>query len=130
MVNMPRKILLVDDEEYIRALLEQTLEELDDVELLKASNGIEALAIIKAEKPGLIFLDVMMPEMNGYDVCRTVKHELKPGDIYIIMLTAQGQEFDKSTHPELGADFYISKPFDPDDLLNHARKVLSGDKQA
>jgi len=124
---MLRKILLVDDEEYIRALMEQTLEELDDVELLTATNGVDALDIIKAENPALIFLDVMMPEMNGYDVCRIVKHELKLTDTCITMLTVRGQEFDKSTHPELGADFYVTKPFDPDELLNHARSVLDSE---
>jgi DNA-binding response OmpR family regulator len=120
------KILIVDDEPYIRQLIEQTLEDLEDegVELLTADNGVDALDIIKAEHPNLIFLDVMMPKMNGFDVCRAVKHDLGLRDIYIIMLTAKSQEFDRQHGDDVGADTYMTKPFDPDDLLDKAREVL------
>jgi DNA-binding response OmpR family regulator len=123
---MPQKILIVDDEDYIRLLIEQTLEELEDegVELLTASNGAEALEIIKTEKPELVFLDVMMPVMNGYDVCQKVKKDLKLDGVFIVMLTARGQEFDKEKGVEVGADVYMTKPFDPDDVLNRAYEVL------
>jgi len=72
---MSKKLLIVDDEPHIRLLLEQTLEELEDhdVELLTATNGMEALEAIQSDKPNLVFLDVMMPKMNGYDVCQKVK---------------------------------------------------------
>jgi DNA-binding response OmpR family regulator len=91
------KILIVDDEPYIRLLLEQALEDLEDegVELMTAADGAEALALIKAEQPQLVFLDVMMPLMNGFDVCRAVKESLYFEDTYLIMLTAKGQEFDR-----------------------------------
>jgi DNA-binding response OmpR family regulator len=120
------KILIVDDEAHIRLLIEQTLEDLEDegVELLTASNGAEALEIIKNEHPKLIFLDVMMPKINGFDVCHTIKHELKLDDIYIVMLTAKGQEFDKQKGQEVGADIYMTKPFDPDELYEKALEVL------
>ncbi len=123
---MERKILIVDDESHIRLLIEQTLEELEDdgVLLFTASNGAEALEIIEAEKPDLIFLDVMMPKVNGFDVCRIVKHELKLQDIYIVMLTAKGQEFDKQKGQEVGADIYMTKPFDPDELYEKAVEIL------
>jgi DNA-binding response OmpR family regulator len=123
---MEPKILIVDDEAHIRRLIEQTLEELEDagVQLLTAANGEEALATIKAEKPQLVFLDVMMPKMNGFDVCHAVKNELGLKDIYIIMLTAKGQEFDKQKGQEAGVDIYITKPFDPDELLEKAEAVL------
>jgi DNA-binding response OmpR family regulator len=123
---MEPKILIVDDEAHIRRLIEQTLEELEDagVQLLTAANGEEALAAIKAEKPQLVFLDVMMPKMNGFDVCHVVKNELGLKDIYIIMLTAKGQEFDKQKGQEVGVDIYITKPFDPDELLEKAEAVL------
>jgi two-component system alkaline phosphatase synthesis response regulator PhoP len=123
---MTQKILIVDDEDYIRLLIEQTLEELEDegVELLTANNGQDALDIIQTEKPNLVFLDVMMPKMNGYDVCRTVKKELMLDDVYIVMLTAKGQEFDKEKGVNVGADVYMTKPFDPDDLLDKAYEVL------
>ncbi len=123
---MAQKILIVDDEPHIRLLLEQTLEELEDegVELLTATNGEEALEIIQDEQPQLVFLDVMMPKLNGFEVCQTVKNELKLAGIYIIMLTAKGQEFDKQKGSEVGADLYMTKPFDPDEILEKSVEVL------
>jgi DNA-binding response OmpR family regulator len=123
---MDPKILIVDDEAHIRLLIEQTLEELEDegVELLTAANGEEALETIKAEKPRLVFLDVMMPKMNGFDVCNTVKNELGLDNIYIVMLTAKGQDFDKERGQEVGADIYMTKPFDPDEMLEMAEEII------
>ena len=123
---MEHKVLIVDDEPYIRLLIEQTLEELEDegVDLLMAENGKEALESIKAEEPQLVFLDVMMPEMNGFEVCQIVKHELEMPNVYVIMLTAKGQEFDKQKGQEVGADIYMTKPFDPDELLAKTKEVL------
>jgi len=120
------KILVVDDEAHIRLLIEQTLEELEDqgVEILTADNGEDALETIKSEKPKLVFLDVMMPKMNGFDVCRTVKRELGMDEVYIVMLTAKGQEFDRQRGAEVGANVYMTKPFDPDELLAKATQVL------
>ena len=119
------KILIVDDEAHIRQLLELTLEELEDegVELLFATNGDEALEIIKKESPPLVFLDVMMPKMNGFEVCNRVKNELKMPEIYIVLLTAKGQEFDKEMGREVGADQYMTKPFNPDEVLAKAREI-------
>lgn len=123
---MAEKILIVDDEPHIRLLIEQTLEELEDqgVELLAADNGVDALEMIQSERPNLVFLDVMMPKMNGFDVCHTVKNVLKLQDVIVILLTAKGQEFDKQHGEEAGADLYLTKPFDPDDLLEKARQAL------
>ncbi len=123
---MEPKILIVDDEVHIRLLIEQTLEDLEDegVELLSATNGQEAIEMIQAEKPGLVFLDVMMPKVNGFDVCQRIKQELKLDDVYIVMLTAKGQEFDKKKGLEVGANTYMTKPFDPDELLEKAEEVL------
>jgi DNA-binding response OmpR family regulator len=120
------KILVVDDEAHIRMLIEQTLEELEDegVEVITADNGADALETIKSEKPRLVFLDVMMPKMNGFDVCNTVKHELEMKDVYIVMLTAKGQEYDRQRGEQVGADIYMTKPFDPDELLGKAKQVL------
>ena len=120
------KILIVDDESHIRLLIEQTLEELEDagVEIMTSDNGADALETIKTEKPNLVFLDVMMPRMNGFDVCQTVKRELNLNEVYIIMLTAKGQEYDRQRGAEVGADVYMTKPFDPDELLAQARQVL------
>ena len=123
---MPPKILIVDDEAHLRMLIHQTLEELEDegVELLTASNGEEALAAIQAEAPNLVFLDVMMPKLSGFDVCSHVKRTLGLKDVYIVLLTAKGQEFDRQKGQEVGADLYMTKPFDPDALLQQARTVL------
>ena len=126
---MEKKILIVDDEAHIRMLIEQTLEELEDegVNFMTGENGEQALEIIKAEKPQLVFLDVMMPKMNGMEVCRRVKHELKIDGVFIIVLTAKGQELDRQKGQEVGADIYMTKPFDPEVLLSKAREVLSLD---
>jgi two-component system alkaline phosphatase synthesis response regulator PhoP len=123
---MKAKVLIVDDEVHIRTLIEQTLEDLEDagIELLTADNGLEALELIKEEKPSLVFLDVMMPKMNGFDVCNAIKNELGLKDVYVVMLTAKGQEFDKQRGAEVGADVYMTKPFDPDELFDQARHVL------
>ena len=124
--QMAKKILIVDDEAHIRMLIEQTLEELEDegVEFLTAENGEIALEIIQQEKPQLVFLDVMMPKMNGMDVCKKVKKELGLDDVYIALLTAKGQELDRQKGQEVGADVYMTKPFDPEVILQKARTVL------
>ena len=123
---MSKKLLIVDDEAHIRMLIEQTLEELEDegVEFLTAENGEQALEIIQAENPQLVFLDVMMPKMNGMEVCRRVKKELMLDDVYIVLLTAKGQELDRLKGQEVGANVYMTKPFDPEVILLKAREVL------
>lgn len=123
---MNKKVLIVDDEVNILILMEQALEKLEDhqVTLLKARNGLEALEIIKKEEPALIFLDVMMPEMNGLEVCKIVKQDLKMDKTYIIMLTAKGQELDKQTGLAVGADCYMTKPFRPREVLAKSAEVL------
>ncbi len=123
---MPPKILIVDDEPRIKLLLEQTLEDFEDmgVEILTAGNGREALEIIRTERPGLAYLDAMMPEMNGYDVGNEVKNELALRNIYIVMLTAKGQEVDKRKGAEVGADMYMTKPFDLDVIVVKITEVL------
>ncbi len=123
------KMLIVDDEPHIRMLLEQTLEELEDegVDILIAENGEEGLEYILEEKPQLVFLDVMMPRMNGFEVCSKVKKELNIAGVHIILLTAKGQEFDKEKGKEVGADCYMTKPFNPDEIVEKARKILGLD---
>ena len=123
---MEQKLLIVDDEAHIRMLLEQTLEELEDrgVSFFSAENGEEALEIIQAENPQLVFLDVMMPKMNGMEVCRRVKKELALDKVFIVLLTAKGQEMDRQRGQEVGADLYMTKPFDPEMILSKAKEVL------
>jgi two-component system, OmpR family, alkaline phosphatase synthesis response regulator PhoP len=123
---MAKKIIIVDDEPHIRMLIEQTLEDLEEegVEFLTAENGEQALELIQAEKPQLVFLDVMMPKMNGMEVCRRIKKELMMDEVFIVLLTAKGQELDKQKGQEVGADVYMTKPFDPEMILTKAREVL------
>ena len=119
-------ILIVDDEAHIRLHLEQTLEELENegVELLTAGNGKEALETVKRERPSLVFLDIMMPRMNGFDVCRAIKNDLGLTGVTVVLLTAKGQEFDRQKGNEAGANLYMTKPFDPDEVLAKARELL------
>lgn len=121
------KILIVDDEPYMRILMEQALEDFIDkgVTIFTAEDGIKAIEVIKKEKPDLVFLDVMMPEMDGYDVCSKVKKDAELKNIYIVLLTARGQEIDKKMGVECGANDYITKPFDPDVIVGTASEVLN-----
>ena len=125
---MSKKILIVDDEVHVRMLLEQTLEELEedyDVEIISSADGLEALELIRKEIPDLVFLDVMMPQMNGYEVCRAVSAEPGLEQVKIILLTAKGQEIDRKQGMELGAFKYMTKPFDPDEILEMSRRFLN-----
>jgi two-component system alkaline phosphatase synthesis response regulator PhoP len=123
---MPFKILVADDEAFIRLLIEQTLEDFEDegVEILSAENGAQALQTIQVEKPALVFLDVMMPKMDGFAVCQAVKHDLNMENVYIVMLTAKGEEFDQQRGEQAGANMYMTKPFDPDELVELTQRIL------
>ncbi len=119
-----KQILIVDDEAFIRVLLKQTLEDLEDmgVDLLVAADGEEGVEIALRRHPDLIFLDVMMPKMNGYEVCRRIKEV--DSRAYIMLLTAKGQAIDKDKGLAVGANEYVTKPFDPDYILERAAEVL------
>ena len=125
---MKHRILIVDDERRTLLLMERALRDLqdeyEDVEILTASNGEEALQMIESDKPDLVYLDIMMPHVNGLDVCKTVKSQQETQDVYVVMLTAMGQEGDKRSATEAGADLYLTKPFDPDKVVDIAREVL------
>lgn len=120
------KILIVDDDSIIRNLLTQILEVFQEsgIQLLTAEHGEAALEIIKKEKPEIVFLDVMMPKMNGFEVCNIVKSNKEMQDTVIIMLTAKGQEIDKQKAKEKGADYYITKPFNIDEIVQKVTDLL------
>lgn len=124
---MDRKIVIAEDEAYLRLLIQQSIEELEDegVEIFVAEDGPSALAVIEREAPQLILLDVMMPGMNGFEVCERVRANADLPQPYIILLTAKGQEYDRLRGSQAGADRYMTKPFNPDDLLDAARAVVS-----
>ena len=117
---MAKKILVVDDKAELRNLLKSYLAQ-EGYEVLLASNGQEALYVARHEKPDLIVLDLMMPEMNGYDFMRTYSREATTP---IIILTARLEENDKVLGLELGADDYVTKPFSPRELTARVRAVL------
>ena len=119
-------VLIVDDEQHIRLLIEQTLEELEDegVELITARDGEEALDAVTNQRPDLVFLDVMMPKRDGYEVCRAIKGDPVTASTTVFLLTAKGQAVDREQGLAAGADEYLTKPFDPDELLRRARTAL------
>lgn len=118
--------MIVDDEPHLRFLLEQTLEEFEDhsVDIQSVENGQKALDSIRSQKPNLIFLDVMMPLVNGFDVCQQVKSNTDTADIFIVLLTAKGQEMDRVKGQDVGADIYLTKPFDPDEIIEITSRQL------
>ncbi len=123
---MSKKILIVDDELNMRMLLKEGLEEFEDkgVELLLAENGKDAIESIRTEKPELVILDVMMPGIDGFEVCNTIKNELGMKDVYVLMLTTNGQKFNKQKGIEVGTDIFMTKPFDPDEIVEKTAQVL------
>jgi two-component system, OmpR family, alkaline phosphatase synthesis response regulator PhoP len=120
------KILLVDDEPFVRILLEEALGSLvpKGAELLIATNGIEALQLVELHHPRLVVLDVMMPKVDGLEVCRRIRANPAFTDIYILLLTARGLSVDRLRGFEAGADEYVSKPFDPTYLVSRAAELL------
>jgi DNA-binding response OmpR family regulator len=126
---MPKKILLVDDEPEILEICRDYLKA-SGFEVVTAKDGALGLAAARREKPDLIVLDVMMPEMDGLDLCR---HLRRDGNVPIIMLTARVEETDKLIGLEIGADDYMTKPFSPRELVARVKVVLrraSGDAAA
>jgi DNA-binding response OmpR family regulator len=123
---MSRSVLIVDEERHIRLLIEQALEDMVDhgVELYTAADGEEALAVIGAQRPELVFLGVMLPRRSGLDVCRAVRRELGIADMHIVLLTTKGQAHDREAGLAAGANQYLTKPFDPDELLAIAHEVM------
>jgi DNA-binding response OmpR family regulator len=126
---MPKKILLVDDEPEILEICRDYLKA-SQYEVVTAKDGAQGLSFARREKPDLIVLDLMMPEMDGLDLCRVLRRE---SNVPIIMLTARVEETDKLVGLELGADDYMTKPFSPRELVARVKVVLrrvSGDSAA
>lgn len=115
-----KKILIVDDDSNICELLRLYLEK-DGFSTIIASDGEEAVRFAETEKPDLMLLDIMLPKMDGWQVCREIR---KTSELPIIMLTAKGETFDKVLGLELGADDYVSKPFDTKEVVARVKAVL------
>lgn len=121
-------VLIADDDHEIRNLLHTFFED-QDVDLIESTNGAEALEAIISNRPNLVILDVMMPELNGWQVCKYVKSREEYEDVGIIMLTAIGPVNNELTSPLFGADDYMDKPFDFDILEEKVQKVLASKKR-
>jgi len=120
---MKETILIVEDEKDIVRMLEYNLKK-EGFAVLSSRNGEDVLRIASKEHPGLILLDLMLPGLNGLEVCRELKRDNKTAAIPIIMLTAKTQESDKILGLELGADDYVTKPFSPKELIARIRAIL------
>lgn len=117
------KILVVDDEDHIVELISYNLINAG-YSVVTADNGLDAVKIAKEENPNLILLDLMIPGLDGYDVCKAIRSDVSTKNISIIMLTAKGEELDKILGLELGADDYITKPFSIRELLARIKAIL------
>ena len=122
---MVKKILLADDEEGILELLSATLGNDNRYILLLARDGEEALRVARREKPDLLFLDILMPKMNGYQVCQALKEDPSTAQTRVIMLTALAQQSYQQRAIEVGANDYFTKPFSPTALLNKVEDLLA-----
>lgn len=120
---MAGKILVIDDEENIRTLVKYNLEK-SGFQVVECGDGITALTFAKTDKPDLILLDLMLPELDGLEVCRTLKQHQDTTAIPIIMLSAKDEEVDKILGLELGADDYLTKPFSARELVARIKAVL------
>jgi DNA-binding response OmpR family regulator len=123
---MPKKrILLVDDEVQLVEMVKLRLEA-NDYEVITAYDGQEALDKARKEKPDLMILDLMLPKVDGYKVCRMLKFDEKYKSIPIILFTARAQESDEKLGFEVGADAYIIKPFEPQILMGKIKELIKG----
>ncbi len=118
-----KRILVVDDEPHVVRTLTFVLEK-EGYQVLTAGNGEDAINQVYESKPDLMFLDVMMPKKNGYEVCGELKNDSNLKNIYIIMLSAKGQEADKEKAMNLGADEFMTKPFSPAGVVSRVRELL------
>ncbi|MHB8171837.1 MAG: response regulator [Thermincolia bacterium] len=117
------KILVVDDEQHIAELVKFNLEK-EGYQVICAHSGAEAIDRFKEETPNLIVLDIMLPEMDGLEVCRRLRNLPNGADVPVIMLTAKGEEVDKVLGLEIGADDYMTKPFSPRELVARVKARL------
>lgn len=117
-----KTIIIADDEPHILELMRLILSK--DYNIILVENGMDAISAVQKKKPDLILLDVMMPGLNGYEVCEILKNDRRIGDITIAMLSAKGLERDILQGLELGADYYITKPFDPIQLEKKIAEIL------
>ncbi len=120
---MPKKVLICDDEPYILESVSYVARE-GGYEVFTAEDGEQAVALAKQERPDLIFLDLMMPRLNGFQVCQALRADENTRSTYIIILTARGQEIDRVQGEQAGANEYLTKPFSPRKLRQKMQELL------
>ncbi len=130
-IDTPRHtVLIVDDNPQNLELLEVYVEDMPEVRVVTATNGLEALQRVAEESPDLILLDIMMPKMSGFEVCKRLKSDPKTRDIVIIMVTALNETGDVERAAECGTDDYLSKPIDRTALVNQVGTLLAARTRA
>ncbi|MEZ0325495.1 MAG: response regulator transcription factor [Fimbriimonas sp.] len=122
---MAAKILVCDDERHIVRLIQVNLER-QGYQVVTAFDGKEGLEKVRAEKPNLLVLDVMMPYMDGFEVLKNLRREPETEDLPVIMLTAKAQDKDVFEGYHYGADMYLTKPFNPMELVTFVKRILGG----
>ena len=118
-----KRILVVDDEIYIVHILEFSLT-MEGYNILTAFDGEEGLRVIEQERPDLVVLDIMMPKLDGYEVCRRLRKDERFASLPVILLSAKGRSIDREVGLQAGADDYITKPFSPRKLIEKIRELL------
>ena len=119
-------VLIVDDDPFIRRLVATTLEDVAAFDLLEAENGLEALEVAGREHPQIVFLDIDMPGVNGYEACRRLRADAETSGATIVMLTAAAGEEAERQAEESGADLFLTKPFSPLELLRLVHELGHG----
>jgi len=122
---MPLKVLVCDDERHIVRLIQVNLERQGYI-VVTAFDGKEGLEKIRAEKPNIVVLDVMMPYMDGFEVLKTIRREPETENLPVIMLTAKAQDKDVFEGYHYGADMYLTKPFNPMELVTFVKRIAQG----
>lgn len=120
---MPQRILAVDDEANVRRIVQVILTRAG-YQVTLAADGVEGLDKVRAEQPDLVVLDVMMPHMDGFEMLRRMKADPEIAGVKVVMLTARAQDADIFEGERMGADLYLTKPFNPNDLLQAVNRLL------
>ncbi len=126
---MAKKILAVDDERHILRLVQINLEKAG-YDVVTGSNGREAVEKVRSEHPDLVVMDVMMPEMDGFEALKQLKEDPATAEIPVIMLTAKAQDADVFHGWQSGADLYLTKPFNPMELLTFVKRIFDSKQEA
>lgn len=119
------KVLVVEDSVSQREMMKDLLEG-SGLDVTVASDGIEALQLLQGPPPDLVLLDIVMPKMNGYEVCRRIKTNSATQNLPVVLCSAKGEEFDRYWGMKQGADAYIAKPFQPTELVGTVKQLLQG----